>query len=571
MTSDRKRQTTLTGANLLSNPLYNKGTAFSEQERTELHLLGLLPPHIDSLEEQVTRAYAALASKSSNLEKHIYLRQLQDENEVLFYKLLLEHTNEMMPIIYTPVVGEACQKFSHIYRRRRGLFVAYPDRDSIEDVFDNYEYKDIDVIVVTDGERILGLGDQGTGGMGIPIGKLSLYSLCGGIDPAKTLPILLDAGTDNQELLKDPAYIGWRHARVRGAEYDQFVEKFVTAVKNKFPHALLQWEDFANQDARRLLDKYRDQLCTFNDDIQGTAAVAVSAVLSAVAASKSSIREQQIIMFGAGSAGLGIADLLARAMIAEGASEQEARNHIWLIDRPGLLHDGIPDLQPAQRNFAKAWSDLKTKAGVKDQHISLKDAIAIAKGTVLIGTSAQAGAFKEDVVKAMAMNCERPIILPLSNPTVKSEATPKDVLQWTNGKAFIATGSPFDPVMVNGTMIHIGQCNNSYIFPGMGLGIMASGATRVTESMFMAAAKALAKQSGALQNPSASLFPDLSTIRDVSLKIAIAVGEEAQASGVAEKTSAETLANKMRDEMWIPAYATIVRQHSEQHAVAAKR
>jgi malate dehydrogenase (oxaloacetate-decarboxylating) len=563
MKTDNIRKTTLTGANLLSNPLLNKGTAFTLKERIELKLLGLLPPHIDTLDEQLTRAYDALETKSNDLEKHIYLRQLEDENEVLFYRLLLQHTAEMMPLIYTPTVGAACQRFSHIYRRRRGLFVAYPDRDKIEDIFDNYENKDIDVIVVTDGERILGLGDQGAGGMGIPIGKLSLYSLCGGIDPARTLPILLDAGTDNQDLLRDPMYIGWRNARVRGAQYDQFVEQFVRAVMKKYPNTLLQWEDFANQDARRLLDKYRDELCTFNDDIQGTASVAVSAVLSAVAASKTNIREQQIVMFGAGSAGLGIADLLAQAMIDEGASPKEARDHIWLIDRPGLLHDRIPNLQPAQKTYAKAWDKLQT-LGVKDEHIPLNDAIKLAKATVLIGTSAQSGSFNEAVVTAMAFNCEHPIVLPLSNPTNKAEATPKDVLTWTKGKAFVATGSPFDPVDINGKSIHIGQCNNSYIFPGMGLGIVASRATRVTQSMFMAAAKSLAAQSPALHNPTASLFPDLSTIREVSLAIAIAVAEAAQVDGVAEKKSVPALTEEIKERMWMPEYATIVREQTSE-------
>jgi malate dehydrogenase (oxaloacetate-decarboxylating) len=563
-TTKKQLQTTLTGANLLSNPLFNKGTAFTDEERCELRLLGLLPPHVDSLAEQVTRAYSALKDKPTGLEKHIYLRQLQDENEVLFYRLLLEHTTELMPVIYTPIVGEACQQFSHIYRRRRGLFVAYPDRDNIEQIFDNYENKDVDVIVVTDGERILGLGDQGAGGMGIPIGKLSLYSLCGGIDPAKTLPILLDAGTDNESLLKDPSYIGWRHARIRGTEYDGFVDKFVHAVRKKFPNTLLQWEDFANQDARRLLDIYKDQLCTFNDDIQGTAAVAVSAVLSGVAASKSTIREQQIAVFGAGSAGLGIADLLVQTMIDEGALPEEARQRIWLVDRQGLLHDRIPDLQPTQKVYEKSWDELKSKLANRDEKITLKDAVRVAKATVLIGTSAQRGAFDQDVVTAMAANCERPIVLPLSNPTSKSEATPSDVLTWTKGKAFVATGSPFEPVTVGGTTRQIGQCNNSYIFPGMGLGIMALGARRVTQSMFMAAAKSLAAQSPAIKNATASLFPDLSTIREVSLHIAIAVGQAAQESGVADKTSSGVLAQIVQDSMWAPDYATIVRQQIKQ-------
>jgi malate dehydrogenase (oxaloacetate-decarboxylating) len=411
---------------------------------------------------------------------------------------------------------------------------------------------------VTDGERILGLGDQGAGGMGIPIGKLSLYSLCGGIDPAKTLPIFLDAGTNNDERLKDPLYIGWRHERIRDNEYDEFVELFVQAVKKKLPNVLLQFEDFANQDARRLLDKYKDQLCTFNDDIQGTAAVAVAGVLSAAKATKQSIKDQQIVMFGAGSAGLGIAELLAAAMVDDGLSMQEADQHIWLIDRPGLLHDQLPDLQPAQKRFTRKFSDLQSKDGVKSQNIPLLEAIRVSKGTVLIGTSAQANSFSEDVVKAMLNNCARPIVFSLSNPTSKAEAKPADVLQWTNGKAIVGTGSPFAPVKVADQLIHIGQCNNSYIFPGVGLGIVASGARRVTQKMFMAAARALAEQSPAIEEITQSLFPPLNKIRDVSAKIALAVGEAAQADGVADKSDRNSLEQAIEKTMWFPKYKEVI-------------
>jgi malate dehydrogenase (oxaloacetate-decarboxylating) len=557
MTNATQIRTQLTGANLLSNPLLNKGTAFTDEERVQFKLLGLLPPHIDKLEDQVVRAYEAFSAKTSDIEKHIYLRALQDDNEVLFYKLLLGHIEEMMPIIYTPVVGAACQQFSHIYRRRRGLFVSYQHRNQIGMMLDNIDERDVEVIVVTDGERILGLGDQGAGGMGIPIGKLSLYTLCGGIDPAKTLPIFLDAGTDNKERLDDPLYIGWRHERIRGAEYDQFIDQFVQAVKKKLPKTVLQFEDFANQDARRLLDKYKDQLCTFNDDIQGTAAVAVAGVLAAVKASGTKLRDQQIVMFGAGSAGLGIADLLSQAMVEEGASAKEADDHIWLIDRPGLLHDGLPNLQPAQKRYAKSWEKLKKDHGLKESGIPLLEAIKIAKATALIGTSAQASAFNQSVVKGIAANCERPIIFPLSNPTIKAEAKPVDVLSWTDGKALIGTGSPFDPVKVAGKTIHIGQCNNSYIFPGAGLGIVASRATRVTERMFMASARSLADQSPIITDSSASLFPPLKNIRQVSEKIALAVGLAAQADGVAPKTSKEELTDRIRETMWIPEYSKI--------------
>lgn len=550
------KETNLYGANLLADSLLNKGTAFTEQERKEFQLLGLLPPHVDTLEVQVSRAYEAYRAKQEDLERHIFLRALQDRNEVLFYAFLREHITEMMPIIYTPVVGRACQSFSHIYRTHRGLFIPFPLKDHVEEILENSPIDYPQVIVVTDGERILGLGDQGAGGMGIPIGKLSLYTLCGGIDPAHTLPIILDVGTDNAERLNDPYYLGWRHERVRGAKYDEFIEAFVQAVMKKFPNVMLQWEDFANQNARRLLDKYRDRLCTFNDDIQGTAAVAVAGVMSAVKASNSRLRDQNVLMFGAGSAGLGIADLIAQAMIDEGATAEEAQNRIWLVDRPGLLHSGLPDsdMQPAQRKYVK-----KIDACSKDK-IGLEQAVGISKATILIGTSAQPGTFTEPAIKEMTKNTPRPIIFPLSNPTSKCEAIPADILNWTNGQAFVATGSPFDPVKVGEKTVTIGQCNNSYIFPGVGLGVVASGAKRVTDAMFMAAAQALAAQSPAIEDKSASLFPSLTRIRDVSFAIALAVAKTAQEEGHAEKGPPEDLERKIRATMWEPAYEPLVRR-----------
>ena len=406
-----------------SGPLFNKGTAFTPAERRELGLLGLLPPHDETLDEQVPRAYEALHDKPTDLERHIYLRQLQDTNETLFYRLLLDHLAEMMPIIYTPTVGLACERFSHIIRRPRGLFIAYPERDEIDTILENASSPQVEVIVVTDGERILGLGDQGAGGMGIPIGKLSLYTACGGIHPATTLPILLDVGTNNHERLDDPLYIGWRHERVTGDEYDDFVDAFVQAVKRKFPGVLLQWEDFAQPNANRLLDRYRDQLCTFNDDIQGTAAVTTGALLAAVAVTGRRLRDQRVAILGAGSAGCGIAEQLVAAMVEEGLPEAEARARFFLIDRQGLLHDGMDGLQPFQRKLAQPRDRVIGWRPAEDRPIGLLDVIEHARPTILIGVSGQPHTFTEEVIRAMARHAERPIIFPLSNPTSRAEAT----------------------------------------------------------------------------------------------------------------------------------------------------
>jgi malate dehydrogenase (oxaloacetate-decarboxylating) len=548
--------TSLKGAELLACPQINKDTAFTEAERQELGLLGLLPPHIDTIEDQLARAYEAYQHKDSDLERHIYLRALQDRNEVLYYRLLYDHITEMMPIVYTPVVGKACELFSHIYRQHRGLIIPYPHRDRIKEILDNAPCQNVKVIVVTDGERILGLGDQGTGGMGIPIGKLSLYSLCGGIHPATTLPIVLDVGTNNADRLKDPLYIGWQHERISGQDYDGFIESFVEAVIHKFPDALLQWEDFANPNARPILERYRNRLCTFNDDIQGTAAVTVAGLMAAVKAQGKSLGQQQIVMFGAGSAGMGIADLIKAAMMEEGLSEDEARSHFWLLDRPGLLHSGIDEIQDAQRPYVKPWDEIKKNWGLSDSHVTLQDVVAHAGITVLVGTSAQPSVFTEDVVKQMAKNTEHPIIFPLSNPTSRCEASPADLLAWTEGRAMVATGSPFQPVAVKGKVHTIGQCNNSYIFPGMGLGIVSCGSSRVTDSMFMAAARALSECSPALKNEDASLFPPLETIREVSRKIAMAVAQEAGKAGVARVLPKNELERTVNDNFWEPGYKT---------------
>ncbi|MCO6044289.1 NAD-dependent malic enzyme [Aeoliella sp. ICT_H6.2] len=541
------------GIGRIEDPVLNKGTAFSDEERKQYLLTGLLPPHVESLVEQVDRVYEAFSDEPTDLHKHVFLRSVQDENETVFYRLLLDHVEEMMPLVYTPVVGQACEKFSHIYRRARGVFVAYPNRDSMDDVFAHIQ-RDIDVIVVTDGERILGLGDQGAGGMGIPIGKLSLYSLCGGVHPARTLPVLLDLGTNNTERIEDPRYIGWRNERIKGEEYDEFIELFVEAVKKRFPNVLLQWEDFASVDAERILERYRDQLCTFNDDIQGTAAVTSGTVWAAVEASGGKLADQRFVMLGAGSAGVGITEQLVRAIVATGLSEADARKKFYVIDRDGLLHQGRSDLDDVHRPLAQQTADLTGWGCDLSKPITLEDVVRNAKPTVLIGVTGQAGAFTEEVVREMARHAERPVIFPLSNPTSRAEATPADLLAWTDGRAIIATGSPFDPVEHAGKTHIIAQCNNSYIFPAMGLGILASGAKRVTDNMFMVAAKALKECSPALSDPTTSLLPPLHTIRETARHIAMAVAKQAQLDGVAPECSDEELEVRCTQTMWTPAY-----------------
>ena len=542
------------GSALLARPSLNKGTAFTEDEREAFGLHGLLPPDVESLETQVRRAYDAYRRKATDLGRHITLRQLQDSNETLFYALLEAHIAEMLPIIYTPTVGEACQQFSEIYRRPRGLFVSYRMKDRIEEILGHAPNDRVEVIVVTDGERILGLGDQGAGGMGIPIGKLSLYSVCGGIDPATTLPIVLDVGTNNAELIADPLYIGWRHERITGQDYDDFIEAFVAAVKKRYPNVLLQWEDFAQQHASPILERYRDQLCTFNDDIQGTAAVAAGTLMAACRVAGSRPSEQRVVMFGAGSAGCGIAEQIIRGMVRDGLGEAEARSRIHMIDRYGLVHDGMENLLPIQQRLmqphekVKGWSSDGTT-------ISLLDTVAKLHPTVLIGVSGQPRQFTEEVIRAMAAHVGRPIVLPLSNPTSRAEAVPGDVLAWSEGRALVATGSPFAPVVTGDGRAHvIAQSNNAYIFPGMGLGILACGANRVTDTMFTAAAEALAGCSPAIADPTASLLPAVDELQSVSRTIAVAVARAAMADGVAPALDDAALAARIEARFWLPRY-----------------
>jgi malate dehydrogenase (oxaloacetate-decarboxylating) len=544
------------GMDLLNHQLLNKSTAFTEEERTEFGLHGLLPPHVESLKEQVVRAYEAYQRKDDDLERHIYLRALQDTNEVLFYRLLLDHIEEMTPLVYTPVVALACQQFSHIYRKPRGLFISYPSRDSIPALLRNRPNPNIDVIVVTDGERILGIGDQGAGGLGIPIGKLSLYTLIGGIRPERTLPIVLDVGTNNVERLKDPEYLGWRHERITGQAYFDFVDQFVQAVKQELPGTCLQWEDFATPHARPILQRYRRELLTFNDDIQGTAAVALGAVLGAVKVTGKRLKDQEIVMLGAGSGGIGVADSLRMAMKGEGLSEQEARRHFWVVNKAGLLHSGRKDLTPEQRVYAQPEDRVSGWPRTSNGQIGLADVIGEIEATILIGLSTVGGAFSEPIVREMARRVQRPIIFPLSNPTDKSEAKAGDLIRWTDGRALVATGSPFAPVSYGGRTMPIAQCNNVFIFPAMGLGVVASGASRVTDAMMLAAARSLAGNSPALKDSSASLLPPLTDIRRVAAEIAIAIGIEAQKDGVAPKLAEDELRRRVIAVQWTPAYAS---------------
>ncbi|MGB9436026.1 MAG: NAD-dependent malic enzyme [Candidatus Acidiferrum sp.] len=545
------------GMDLLNRQGLNKGTAFTEDEGTEFRLRGLLPPHVETLDEQVVRAYEAYQRKDDDLERHVYLRALQDTNEVLFYRLLLDHIEEMTPIVYTPTVALACEQFSHIYRRPRGLFISYPLRDSIAQLLRNRPNQDVDVIVVTDGERILGIGDQGAGGLGIPIGKLSLYTLIGGIRPERTLPIVLDVGTNNAARLEDPEYLGWHHERITGQAYFDFVDQFVQAVKQELPGTCLQWEDFATPHARPILNRYRDQLLTFNDDIQGTSAVALGAILGAVKVTGKSLKEQQIVMLGAGSAGIGVADGLRAAMKGEGLSEEQARSRFWVIDKDGLLHSGRKHLTPEQSVYAQPESRVSGWPRTSNGHIGLADVIGTIDATILIGLSTVGGAFSEPIVREMARKVERPIMFPLSNPTSRSEANAEDLIRWTEARALVATGSPFAAVSYGGRNIQIAQCNNVYIFPAMGLGVVASGALRITEPMMLAAARTLAGNSPALKDPSASLLPPLTELRRVAAEIAFAVGIEAQKDGVAPRIREDDLRRRVLKMQWTPAYAAL--------------
>ncbi|AUN99117.1 NAD-dependent malic enzyme [Bacteriovorax stolpii] len=541
-----------TGTNLLEISLLNKGSAFSERERAELHLHGLVPPTVETIEEQAERVTAQYSSLKDDLEKHIFLRHLQDVNETLFYHFVVNNVREMLPLIYTPTVGKACQHFSNIYRASRGLFISYPNRERIDEILSNVTKRNVKVIVVTDGGRVLGLGDQGLGGMGISIGKLSLYTACAGVSPAYTLPVALDVGTDNQQLINDPQYMGWRHSRVTGKDYEDFIDAFVQAVKRRWPDVLLQFEDFAQTNAMPILQKYRDQLCCFNDDIQGTAAVTLGSLMAAGRTVGKRLSDQRIAFLGAGAAGCGIAEKIISRMKHEGLSDSEARSRVFMIDRFGLLTDQMPNLLDFQVNLAQKSANLPWAKDHKD--ISLFETVQNAKPTVLIGVSGQPGLFTEEIIKEMYAHCKNPIVMPLSNPTSRAEALPVDIIRWTEGNALVATGSPFAPVEYNGKVFPIAQCNNSYIFPGIGLAVIASGAKRVTNNMLMASSEALADVSPMALGLGDDLLPAIEDIEKVSRAIAFKVGKVAQKDGVAPVTSDAELLAAIDESYWYPVY-----------------
>jgi len=547
--------TALSGYELLADPQLNKGTAFSEAEREAFDLHGLLPPNVATLDEQVSRRLQALRGYETDLERYAFLRELQATNETLFYALLVANLEELLPIVYTPTVGEGCQHFSRLFRKPRGLFLSIPHKNRIDRILAQPRFDKVEVIVVTDGARILGLGDQGAGGMGIPIGKLALYTGCGGLHPATTLPILLDVGTDNPDCLADPLYIGWRNERIRGQEYDDFIEAFVAAVVKRWPNVLLQWEDFAKYNATRMLERYRDRLCTFNDDIQGTAAVATGALLAAINVTGVPLTEQRVAVLGAGSAGCGIAGLIRAAMRDAGLSESEAATRFFMVDRDGLLLEGMSGLASFQLPFVQKKQAIAGWTATHPDKIGLLDAVRNARPTVLIGVSGQAGAFSEPIVRAMAEINQRPVIFPLSNPTSRAEATPADIEAWTEGRALIGVGSPFPPITRDGARFKVDQTNNSYIFPGVGLGALAVGARRVSDGMFMAAAKALASSSPARDNPKHNLLPPVSALRDVAVTVALAVAIQAHKEGLAKDVPIDQIEQRIHAKVWTPGYA----------------
>ena len=543
------------GVPLLRHPMFTKGTAFTLEERLALGLEGLLPHAVSTMDQQARRIYASIQRKQDPLEKYIGLAALQDRNEHLFYRVLVDHIQEFLPIVYTPTVGRACQEFSHIFRRARGIWITPEQRGHIADVLRNSPFEDIRLVVVTDNERILGLGDQGAGGMGIPIGKLALYTAAAGIPPWQTLPVSLDVGTDNLDLLEDEFYLGWRGPRLRGPEYDSLVDEFVHAVKLCFPKALLQWEDFKKFNAFRLLDRYRKIITSFNDDIQGTSAVGVAALIAGSRATGIPLRQQRVIFFGSGAAGIGIARLVRKTLMREGLEGEDLVAATANLDIQGLLVADDPALDPLQREFA--WpAALAERMGLgRDRKRDLTSVIRAFKPTMLIGTSGDPGTFTEEAIREMARHTVRPLVLPLSNPTSKSEAKPKDILTWTEGRALVATGSPFDPVLYAGREHTIGQGNNVFIFPGVGLGVMISEAREVTDSMFAAAARQLAAEVRAEEFQAGSLFPSTGRIREITAHVAAAVAIEARESGVANRPIEDArLAEAVAEAMWNPAY-----------------
>jgi malate dehydrogenase (oxaloacetate-decarboxylating) len=555
------------GEQILRDPSQNRDVAFTRAERHKLGIEGLLPPAVLSIEQQVAMELEHIFQKRDPLEQYIGLIALLDRNEVLFYRLLVENLERLTPIIYTPTVGLACQQYSHIYRRPRGLFLCPDDRGQIAQRLRNFSQRDIRLIVVTDNERILGLGDQGAGGMAIPIGKLVLYSAGAGIPPALTLPISLDVGTDNGALASDPYYLGYRGRRLRGPDYDSFVEEFVRAVKTVFPRALLQWEDFKKANAFRLLSRYAGRLPSFNDDIQGTSAVTLAGILSGLRIIGKPLREQRFLLAGSGAAGVGIGRLLRTALLADGLSDAEARQRQIFMDSGGLVWEGRTDLEEHKREVALHKSDLAAVGLSALLPDTLERLIRAVKPNVLIGTTGQPGDFTPAAIRAMADNCERPIIFPLSNPTSKAECTPSEALHHSDGRALVATGSPFDPVTFQGRRHVIGQCNNAFVFPGVGLGVLISEASRVTDSMFLAAARALGEFARTHSAGESCLYPSLRDLREVSRLIAFHVARTARDEGCGHSLDDQALQAAIDDFCWFPEYPAT--DHASHHAPSA--
>jgi malate dehydrogenase (oxaloacetate-decarboxylating)(NADP+) len=536
------------GADLLHDPLLNKGTAFTDNERSVLGLRGLLPPRIHTQAEQVTRVLESFRRKTTDLEKYIYLISLQERNETLFYRVVMDHLDEMMPIIYTPTVGQACQRWGYIFRRSRGLYITAADRGRIVQLLRNWPYPDVRMIVVTDGERILGLGDLGANGMGIPVGKLSLYTACAGVHPAQCLPVMIDVGTNNEPLRNDPLYLGTPAPRLRGPKYDELLEEFVQAVHQMFPQACLQFEDFGNANAFALLHRYEDRVCCFNDDIQGTASVTLAGLCSAARLSGVKLRDMRILFYGAGEAGIGIGDLVVDALKAEGIGEPAARRQCWFVDSKGLVVQSRTDLVSHKLRFAHEHPPVQ----------DLGAAIEAIKPHALIGVSGMAAAFTEDVVRAMGRINPRPVVFALSNPTSKAECTAEQAYTWTGGRAIFASGSPFAPVTLDGQVHVPGQGNNAYIFPGVGLGILASQSTRVTNEMFLVAAQTLAGLVTPKDLAQGRVYPELARIREVSAAIAIAVAGNAFDRGLTRQIRPDDLAALVRECMYQPDYENYV-------------
>jgi len=542
-----------TGRELLADRYMNKGTAFTAEERQRYGIDGLIPPVIEDLEIQLVRVAAEYADKHTDMERHVFLRALQDRNSVLFYSFLQHNLAELLPIVYTPTVGLACQRWSRDFRRERGMFLSWPQRDQVDQMLANVAgHRDVDVIVVTDGERVLGLGDLGIGGMGIPIGKLALYTAAGGVDPSRTLPVVLDVGTDNEALLSDPLYLGWRHPRVRGDQYDELVDAFVDAVHRRFPDVLLQWEDFAQVHANRLLERHRDRICSFNDDIQGTAAVTVAAMVAGLAIADTPLTDLRLVVVGAGSAGTSIASQAVRAMVTAGLPEDEALRRCWLVDRDGLLHDRMTGLHPFQQRFARPWDEVTGWDNDHDGVVELLDVVDRVSPHALVGVTGQPGLFSEAVIRAQAAKVARPIVLPLSNPTPRCEAIPADVVRWTDGAALIGTGSPFPPVATGDADIPIAQVNNVYVFPGVGLGVIAVRASAVSDEMLTAATTAIGLLAAA--DGHGALLPPITASRAVARQVALAVARTAVAQGLAAPLTDAEITDRIDASTWHPAY-----------------